>query len=99
MAHPTVEDAITALTDPNFKAAAQPSDADPVRINPTRVRIFLQEKGATVDEAEGLINEALQRVGGWKDTEVLPPFQETSPTAPTPEVVELFLVPAAALSD
>jgi hypothetical protein len=99
MAHPTVEDAIRVLTDPSFKAAAQPSDVDPVRINPTLFRNFLYERGATFDEAEELIIEALDRVGGWRDTEVLPPFEETSPAATTPEVVELFLVPARALSD
>lgn len=97
MAQPTVEDAIEVLTDPSFKEAAQSSDVDPVRVHPVRVRTFLYERGGDGDEVERLIDEALGRVGGWRDTEVLPPLEETSPTTPTPEVVELFLVPADAL--
>src|SRR5215218_5925446 len=94
-----IEDAITVLTDPHFKAAAQPSGADPVRVNPTPTQNLPRERGATVDEAEELINEALQRVGGLEGERGAPILPRDLSTGPYTGGRRAVLVPASALSD
>jgi hypothetical protein len=90
MAKPTVDDAIELLTDPGFRAPGQPSDARFIHIAGNRVLAELQNRGASEEQAQGLVQQALRQLGG-EDLSRDVPFEETG--GPTVQRDYVYAIP------